>query len=79
MCVCANFQAKQTALTFSAQIFPKMNLGLKIQKTIIGIKLSILDIPCMPIFSQNERLCVFRPKFVQKRTQGWKLRKKMSE
>ena len=24
MCVCANFQAKQTGLTFSAQIYPKM-------------------------------------------------------
>ena len=32
MCVCANFQVKQTALTFSAQICPKMDLGLAIQK-----------------------------------------------
>ena len=44
MCVCANFQAKQTALTFSAQICLKMNLGLAIQKTIDRIRLSILNI-----------------------------------
>ena len=56
MCVCPNFQAKQTALTFSAQIRPKMDLGLAIQKTIVGIRVSILDIPCAPIFSQKEQL-----------------------
>ena len=56
VCVCANFQAKQTALTFSSQICPKMDLGLAIQKTIVRIRISILDIPCVPIFSQNEQL-----------------------
>ena len=48
MCVCASFQAKQTALTFSAQICPKVDLGLAIQKTILIIRISILDIPCVP-------------------------------
>ena len=67
MRMCASFQAKQTALTFSAQICPKMDLGLAIQKTIVGIRISILDIPCVPIFSQDEQLWIFRPKFVQKR------------
>ena len=56
MSVCASFQAKQTALTFSAQIFPKVDLGLAIQKTIVRISINILDIPCVPIFSQNEQL-----------------------
>ena len=56
MCLCVNFQAKQTALTFSAQICLKMNLGLAIQKTIVGISVNILDIPCVLIFSQNEQL-----------------------
>ena len=56
VCVCANFQEKQTALTFSAQICSKMDLGLTIQKTIVGIRISILDIPCVTIFSQNEQL-----------------------
>ena len=52
----ANFQAKQTALTFSAQICPNVDLGLVTQKTIVGIRISILDIPCEPMFSQNEQL-----------------------
>ena len=56
VCVCANFQAKQSALTFSAQVSRKMDLGLTIQKNIVGIRISILDIPCVPIFSQNEQL-----------------------
>ena len=55
MRVCADFQAKQTALTFSAQIFPKVNLRLAIQKTNVGIRISMLDIPCVPIFSQNKQ------------------------
>ena len=53
---CANFQGKQTALTFSVQIWPKMDLGLTIQKAIAGIRINILDIPCVPIFSQNEQI-----------------------
>ena len=56
MCMCANFQAKQTALTFLAQTCPKIDLGLAIQKNIVGIRIVILDIPCVPIFSQNEQL-----------------------
>ena len=56
MRVCANFQAKQTGLAFSAQICPKMDLGLAVQKNIVGIRISILDIPFVPIFSQKEQL-----------------------
>ena len=56
MCVCANFQAKQTDLTFSAQICPKADLGLAVQKTIAQIRISILDIPFVLIFSQNKQL-----------------------
>ena len=63
MCVCASFQAKQTVLTFSAQIYPKVDLGL----AIVGMRISILDISCVPIFRQNEKLWIFRPKFAQKR------------
>ena len=51
MWVCANFLAKQTAFTFSAQIFPKMDLRLAIQKDIVGIRISILDIPYVSILS----------------------------
>ena len=56
ICVCANFHAKQTALTFSVQILAKMGLGLATQKTIFGIRISILDIPCVPIFSDYEQV-----------------------
>ena len=56
MYLCANIQAKQTALTFSAQICPKKDLALTIQKNIVGIRISILDIPYVPIFSQNEQV-----------------------
>ena len=64
MCVCANFQAKQTALTFSAQICPKMDLGLTIQKTIVGI--SILDGPCVLIFNQINNFEFFSPNLSKK-------------
>ena len=56
MFVCANFQAKQTALTFLAQICPKMDLGLAIQKTIVRIRISVLNITCVSIVSQNKQL-----------------------
>ena len=49
-----------------AQICPKLDLGSKIQKTNAGIRISILDISCVPIFRQNEQLWLFRPKFSQK-------------
>ena len=66
MWVCVKFQAKEAALTFSAQIFPKTDLELEIQKTNIGIGISILDIIRAPIFSQSRKLWLFRPKFAQK-------------
>ena len=66
MCVCVyvrvcvwesvfmcQFWGKKTALTFPTQVFPKMDLGLEIQKTNLGIRISILNIPCVPILSQN--------------------------
>ena len=56
MFVCANFQAKQTALTFLAQICPKMDLGLAIQKTNVGIRISIVKMACVPIFRKNKQL-----------------------
>ena len=66
MCGCAKFQAKQTALTFSAQICPKMDLGLTIQKTIVGIRISILDGPCVLIFNQINNFEFFGPNLSKK-------------
>ena len=54
--MCANFQAKQTTLNFLAQICPKMDLGLEIQKTNVVKRISLLEIPCVAIFRQNEQL-----------------------
>ena len=48
-----------------------MDLGLEIQKTNVGIRISILVIPCVPIFSQNKHKWIFGlnlgklPNFVQ--------------
>ena len=54
VCMCASFQAKQTALTFSAQICPKMDLGLDIGKTNVKIIIGILEILYMPIIRQTK-------------------------
>ena len=57
----ANFQPNWIPLTFLAQICPKSKLGFEIQKTNVEIRISMLEIPCVPIFKQNGRL--FGPKF----------------
>ena len=54
--MCANFQAKWTTLTFLAQISPKIDLGLEIQKNNAQMRISILEISCMQIFRQNKQL-----------------------
>ena len=59
--LCANFQPNWTTLTFLAQICPKRKLGFEIQKTNVGIRISIFEI-CVPIFRQNEQLWPFGPK-----------------
>ena len=64
--MCANFQLKQTTLTFSTQICPKRKLGFEIQKTNVGIRISILEIPNVQIFWQNGQLWLFRPKNLPK-------------
>ena len=45
--MCANSWKKQTTLTFLAQIFPKMNLGLEIQRTNVKIRINILELVTM--------------------------------
>ena len=48
VCVCANFQAKQTALSFSTQICPKMNSGVRILKIKVRIRnLHFQDTMCV--------------------------------
>ena len=73
--MCVNFQLKQTDLTFLAQIYPKKTLGFEIQKTNVGIRISIFEISCAPIFRQNGQLWLFGTKFAQKWILGSKLQK----
>ena len=71
----ANFQLKQTTLTFLAQICPKRKLGSEIQKTNVGIRISIFEIPYVPILRQNEQLWIFEPRLAQKWILGSKFQK----
>ena len=57
--MCTNFQAKQTTLTFLAQICPKMDIGLEIQKNNVGIRISIVKMPCVPIFRKTNNFDLF--------------------
>ena len=76
--MCTNFQLKRTTLTFLAQICPKRKLGFEIQKTNVGIRINIFEIPCVPIFRQNGQLWIFGPKFAQKWILGSKFQKSKS-
>ena len=76
--MCPNFQLKQTTLIFLAQISPKRKWGFEIQKTNIGIRISIFEIPCVPIFRQNGQLWIFGPKFAQKWILGSEFQKSKS-
>ena len=54
--MCANFQSKWTTLTFSTQICPKIDFDFEIQIANAGIRLSIPEIPCVPILKKNRQL-----------------------
>ena len=43
-----------------------MDLGFKIQKTNLLVRIRILKIPSVPIFKQNEQIWPFKLKFGQK-------------
>ena len=73
--MCVNFQAKRTTLIFLAQICPKANLKFEIKKNDVGIRISILEIPFVPIFRQNAQLWFFWSKFAQKWILGLKFQK----
>ena len=61
--MCTNCQTKLTTLTFWAQIWPKWILGSEFQKSKSGFGINTSKIPCVPIFSQNGQLLIFKPKF----------------
>ena len=76
--MCVNFQLQRTILTFLAQICPKRKLGFKIQKINVGIRISIFEIPRLPIFRQNGQLWIFGAKFYQKWILGSQFQKSKS-
>ena len=47
---------------FGPKFAQNLILGSEFQKINVGIRVSILEIPCVPIFSRNWQLWVFRPK-----------------
>ena len=55
--MCANFQQKWITLTFLAQICPKTDLGLEIQKT--NVERGIFEILFVPIFKQKKTTLPF--------------------
>ena len=73
--MCTNFQLKWTTLTFLTQICPKRKLGFEIRETNVGMRISILEIPCVRIFRQNGQLWFFGPRFAQKWILGSKFQK----
>ena len=72
---CANFQLKQTNLTLFGPNLPKKKIRIWIPKTNVGVRISILEIPCAPIFRQNRQRWIFGPKFALK----WVFRSKLQK
>ena len=77
--MCAKFQKNWTALIFSAQVCPEIDLGLEIKKINVGIRINILEIPCVPILRQNGQTWLLQPKFAQKRILGSGFQKSKSK
>ena len=76
--MCVNFQLKRAILIFLAQICPNRKLCFEIQKTTLGIRISIFEIQCVLIFRKNRQLWLFGPKFTEKLILGPKFQKSKS-
>ena len=55
-----------------------MDLGSEIQKTNVGIRISIVNMPCMPVFRKNGQLWPFQLKFAQDLILGREFQKSKS-
>ena len=54
--MCANIQAKRKTWALQFKFDQKMELRLEIQKTNVGVIISILEILCVSIFRQKKQL-----------------------
>ena len=68
--MCANFQLKQTTLTFLDQICPKRKLVFEIQKTNVGVTISIFKIPLYQFLDKTDMFDFFGPSFPKNRFCG---------
>ena len=59
--ICASFQVKRRTLIFSAQICPKTDLGLQIQKTNVGIRIISLRYHVCQFSAKTDDSEVFGP------------------
>ena len=62
-----NFLAKWKTLNILAQICLKIDSELEILKANVGMRISILELPYLPIFRQHRQLLLFWSKLAQKR------------
>ena len=65
-------------MTFAAQICTKMDLSFENQKTNVGIRINILQIPGVPIFRESKQFLLFQPKFAQNWILGSQFQKSKS-
>ena len=64
--MCTNFQTKRQLWFFGLKFDQNWILGSKFQKSKSQFGISILEIPCVPIFGQKRQLWIFGHKFAQK-------------
>ena len=72
------FSVQTDNFDFFGPNLPKKKIKIEIQKTNVGIRISMFEIPCVPIFRQNGHLWLFGPKFAQKWIVGSEFQKSMS-
>ena len=74
----ANFQPNWKTLGPLVQMYSKMNLGFEIQETNVGIRISILEIPCVPFSDKTGNFDFLAPNFPRKWILGSKFQKSKS-
>ena len=60
------FSGKTNNFDYFGPNFPKDGFRIGNSETNVGIRINIVEMPCMPLFRKNEQLWLFQPKFAQK-------------